>query len=119
MNAKNYIEYKTLQRKLKKNLDLDRRLFLAGVADHLTEDEKSNFNLVLSKMEQLSNNIKVEEDKLRKPTHKLRKQIFEAFLSYHSNTSFVHMRSQTKMDCLMFFHSGTIFRFKVDLYHSF
>ena len=34
---------------------------LAGVAEHLTEEERSNINVTLSKKDQLSNNIKVEE----------------------------------------------------------
>ena len=52
-----------LAKKLKK-LGSRQETVLAGVADHLTEDEKTNVNLVLSKVEQLSNNIKVEEDRL-------------------------------------------------------
>ena len=71
-----------LAKKLKK-LGSRQETVLAGVADHLTEDEKSNINLVLSKIQQLSNNIPVREQILR-------------LSSYHSNTSFVRMRSQTK-----------------------
>ena len=82
-----------LGKKLKK-LGSRQETVLAGVADHLTEDEKSNFNLVLSKMEQLSNNIKIEEDKLPNQ-HSSEKQVLR-LSSNHSNTSFVHMRSQTK-----------------------
>ena len=82
-----------LAKKLKK-VGSRQETVLAGVADHLTEDEKSNVNLVLRKMEQLSNNIKVEEDKLPNQ-HTSEKKILR-LSSYHSNTSFVHMRSQTK-----------------------
>ena len=70
-----------LAKKLKK-LGSQQVTVLAGVADHLTEEEKSNFNLVLSKMEQLSNNIKVEEDKLPNQ-HTSEKTNFEAlFISF-------------------------------------
>ena len=51
-----------LAKKLRK-LGSGQETVLAGVADHLTEEEKKNNNLTLSKMDQLSNIIKVEEDK--------------------------------------------------------
>ena len=51
-----------LAKKLKK-LGSRQETVLVGVADHLTEEEKENFNLTPSKMDQLSNNIRVEEDK--------------------------------------------------------
>ena len=51
-----------LAKKLRK-LGSGQETVLAGVADNLTEEEKTNINLTLSKMDQLSNNIKVEEDK--------------------------------------------------------
>ena len=51
-----------LAKKLKK-LGPRQETVLAAVADHLTEEEKTNFKLTLSKMNQLSNNIRVEEDK--------------------------------------------------------
>ena len=89
---------------------------MAGVADHLTEDEKSNFNLVLSKMEQLSNNIKVEEDKLSNQ-HTSEKTNFEAFLILFKHELRAYEESD-KIDCLMF-STVDYFRFKVDLYHSF
>ena len=68
MNAK-FTSNINLAKKLKK-LGSRQETVLAGVADHLTEEEKTNINLTLSKMDQLSNNIKVEEDK--PPTKKLR-----------------------------------------------
>ena len=92
-----------------KNLGSRQETVLAGAADHLMEDEKSNFNLVLSKMEQLSNNIKVEEDKLPNQ-HKSEKTNFEALFRAYEESD--------KMDCLMF-STVDCFRFKVDLYHSF
>ena len=51
-----------LAKKLKK-LGSRQETVLAGVADQLTEEEKTNINLTLSKMDQLLNNIRVEEDK--------------------------------------------------------
>ena len=93
----------TMNAKITSNINLAKKLkklgsrqetVLAGVADQLTEEEKTNINLTLSKMDQLSNNIRVEEDKppnqntTEKPTLRLS--------SYHSKTTFVHMRSQTK-----------------------
>ena len=104
-----------LAKKLKK-LGSRQETVLAGVADHLTEDEKSNFNLVLSKMEQLSNNIKVEEDKLPNP-HTSEKTNFEAFFISFKHELRAYEESD-KMDCLMF-STVDYFRFKVDLYHSF
>ena len=74
-----------LAKKLKK-LESRQETVLAGVADHLTEDEKSNFNLVFCINTQV------------------RKQILR-LSSYHSNTSFAHMRSQTKWTFDVF-HSG-------------
>ena len=104
-----------LAKKLKK-LGSRQEIVLAGVADHLTEDEKSNFNLVLSKMEQLSNNIKVEEDKLPN-LHTSEKTNFEAFFISFKHELRAYEESD-KMDCLMF-STVDYFRFKVDLYHSF
>ena len=88
-----------LAKKLKK-LGSRQETDLAGVADHLTEDEKSNFNLVLSKMEQLSNNIKVEEDKLPNQ-HTREKTNFEAFFISFKHELRAYEESD-KMDCLMF-----------------
>ena len=42
-----------------KKLGSRQETVLAGVADHLTEEEKSNINITLGKMDRLSNNIKV------------------------------------------------------------
>ena len=50
-----------LAKKLKK-LGSRQETLLAGVAEHLTEEEKSNINLTLSKSDQLSKNIQVEKD---------------------------------------------------------
>ena len=61
MNAKVTSNLK-LAKKLKK-LGSRQETVMAGVADHLTEEEKININLTLSKMDQLSNNIRVKEDK--------------------------------------------------------
>ena len=47
-------------KKLKK-LGSRQKTVLAAVADHLIEEEKSNIKLTLSKMDQFSNYIKVEE----------------------------------------------------------
>ena len=104
-----------LVKKLKK-LGSRQETVLAGVADHLTEDEKSNINLVLSKIEQLSNNIKVEEDKLPNQ-HTSEKANFEAFFISFKHEIRAYEESD-KMDCLMF-STVDYFRFKVDLYHSF
>ena len=51
-----------LAKKLKK-LGSRQETVLAGVADHLTEEEKTKINLTLNKMDQLSNNIRAEKDK--------------------------------------------------------
>ena len=62
----------TMNAKITSNINLAKKLetlgsrqdtVLAGVADHLTEDEKTKINLTLNKIDQLSNNIRVEEDK--------------------------------------------------------
>ena len=67
-------------------------------------------------MDQLSNNIKVEEDK-RPNQHTVEKTNFEAFF-----ISFKHelpaYEESDKMDCLMI-STVEYFRFKMDLYHSF
>ena len=104
-----------LAKKLKK-LGSRQETVLAGVADHLTEDEKSNFNLVLTKMLQLSNNIKVEEDKLPSQ-HTSEKTNFGAFFISFKQELRAYEESD-KMDCLMF-STVDYFRLKVDLYHSF
>ena len=85
-----------LAKKLKKRGSRQETV-LAGVADQLTEEEKTNINLTLSKMDQLSNNIRVEEDKSpnQNTTEKQRNQILR-LSSYRSRMIFVHMRSQRK-----------------------
>ena len=113
MNAK-IIWNINLAKKLKK-IGSRQETVLAGVADHLTEDEKSNFKLVLSKMEQLSNNIKVEEDKLPNQ-HTSEKTNFEAFFISFKHEVRAYEESD-KMDCLMF-STVDYFRFKLDVYHS-
>ena len=104
-----------LAKKLKK-LGSRQETVLAGVADHLTEEEKANFNLTLNKMDQLSNNIKVEEDKL--PNQNItEKPNVEAFFISFNNDLPAYEESEI-MDCLMF-SSVEYFRFKADLYQSF
>ena len=98
MNAK-ITSNKNLAKKLKK-LGFRQETVLAGVADHLTEDEKSNINHVLSKMEQLSINIKVEEDKPPNQ-HTSEKTNFEAFFISFKHELCAYEESD-KMDCLMF-----------------
>ena len=73
---------------------------MAGIADHLTEEEKKNINVTLSKMDQLTNNIRVEEDK---PTNQntTEKPNFEAFFISFKNELRAYEESD-KMDCLMF-----------------
>ena len=104
-----------LAKKLKK-LRSRQETVLASVAEHLTEEENSNFNLALSKIDQLYNNIKVEEDT---PSHQntREKPNFEAlFISFkHQLCAY---EESDKMDCLMF-STAEYFRFKKDLYHSF
>ena len=104
-----------LAKKLKK-LGSRQEFVLAGVADHLTEDEKSNINIVLSKTEQIFNNIKVEEDKLPNQ-HTSENTNFEAFFISFKHELRAYEESD-KMDCLMF-STVDYFRFQVNLYHSF
>ena len=111
--------------KITSNINLTKRLqklrsrqetVLAGVADHLTEEEKTTINLILSKRDQLSNNIKVEEEK---PPNQntTEKANFEAFFISFGNELRAYEDSD-KMDCLMF-STVEYFRFKTDLYHNF
>ena len=104
-----------LAKKLKK-LGSGQETVLAGVADQLTEEEKTNINLTLSKMDQLSNNIRVEEDK---PPNQntTEKPNFEAFFITFKNDLRAYEESE-KMDCSMF-STVEYFRFKTDLYLSF
>ena len=89
---------------------------LAGVADLLTEKEKTNINLTLNKTDQFSNHIRVEEDK---PPNQntTQKPNFEAFFISFENDLRAYEQSD-KMDCLMF-STVEYFRFKTDLYQSF
>ena len=104
-----------LAKKLKK-LGSRQETVLAGVADQLTEEEKTNMNLTLSKMDQLSNNIRVEEDK---PPNQIttEKPIFEAFFVSFKNDLRAYEESD-KMDCLMV-STVEYFRFKTYLCQSF
>ena len=106
---------KNLAKKLKK-LGSRQETVLAGVANHFTEEEKTNINLTPSKMVQLSNNIKVEEDK---PPNQNTTETpnFEAFFISFKNELRAYEESD-RMDCLMF-SEVEFFRFKTDLYHSF
>ena len=104
-----------IAKKLKK-LKSRRETVLSGVADHLTEEEKSNIILALSKMDQLSNNIKVEDDKPPNQ-HTVEKTNFEAFFKSFKHEVRAYEESR-KMDCLMF-STLEYFRFKKHLYHSF
>ena len=104
-----------LAKKLKK-LEFRQETLLAGVAGHLTEEEKTNIKLTLSKMDQLSNNIKVEEDK---PPNQNTTELpnFEAFFVSLKN-EFRAYEESDRMDCSMF-STVEYFRFKTDLYHNF
>ena len=77
-STKNLLDYlvptqNTMNARITSNINLAKKLkklgsrqetVLAGVADHLTEEEKANINLTLNKIDQLStDNIRVEEDK--------------------------------------------------------
>ena len=104
-----------LAKKLKK-LGSRQETVLAGVADHLTEEEKTKNNLTLSKMDQLSNNIRVEEDKPHSQ-NTTEKPNFEAFFISLKNDLRAYEESD-KMDCLMF-STMEYFRFKTNLYQSF
>ena len=114
MNAKSTSNI-NLAKKLKK-LWSRQETVLAGIADNLTEEEKSNINLTLSKKDQLSNTIKVEEDKTPNQ-HTTEKTNFEAFFISFKHELRAYQESD-KMDCLMF-STVEYFRFKTDLYHSF
>ena len=108
--------------KVSSNINIEKKLKTlgsrqeTGVANQLTEEEKTNLNLTLSKMDQLSNNIKVEEDK---PPNQntTEKPNFEAFFISFKNELRAYEKSD-KMDCSMF-STVEFFLFKTDLYHSF
>ena len=106
---------RNLAKKLKK-LGSPQETVLAGEADHLTEEEKININPTLSKMDQLSNNITLKEDK---PPNQntTEKPNFEAFFKLFKNDLRAYEESD-KTDCLMF-STVEYFRFKTDLYQSF
>ena len=105
----------TLAKKLKK-LGSRQQTVLAGVADHLTDEEKTNINLTLNKIHLLSNNIRVEEEKTPNQ-NTTEKPNFEAFFISFRNDLRAYDESD-KMDCLMF-STVEYFRFKRDLYQSF
>ena len=114
MNAK-FTWNMNLAKKLKK-LGSRQETVLAGVAKHLTEEQKSNIDLTLSKMDQLSNNIKVEEDT---PSHQNteEKPTFEVFFISFQHELRAYDESD-KVDCLMF-SIAEYFWLKMDLYHNF
>ena len=100
----------TMNTKITSNINLAKKLkklgsrqetVFDGVADHFTEEEKTNINLTLSKMDQLSNNIRVEEDK---PPNQIttKKPNFEAFFISFKNDLRLYEESD-KMDCLLLF----------------
>ena len=104
-----------LAKKLKQ-LGFRQETVWAGVADHLTEEEKTKINFTLSKMDQLSNNNRVEEDKPPK-RNTTENPIFEAlFISFRNDLR--AYEESDKMDCLMF-STVKYFRLKTDLYQSF
>ena len=113
MNPKNTANI-NLAKKLMKH-GYRQEVVLAGVAEHLTEEEKSYINLTQSKMDQLSNNVKFEEDT---PYHQKTKDksIFEAFFTLFKH-ELCPCEESDKMDCLMF-SSVENFRFETDLYNS-
>ena len=88
-----------LAKKLKK-LGSRQETLLAGVADHLTEDEETNINITPNKIHQLSNNIRVKEDKPPKQ-NTTEKPNFEAFFLSFKNDLRAFEESD-KIDCLMF-----------------
>ena len=116
---------KTMNAKITSNINLAKKLkklgsrqktVLAGIADHLTEEKKTNINFTLSQMDQLSNKIRVEEDK---PPNQntTEKPKFEAFFISFKNDLRAYEESD-KMDCLML-STMEFFRFKTDLYQRF
>ena len=112
----------TMNAKITSNINLAKKLgsrqetVLAGVADHVTEEEMTYTNLTLNTINQLSNNIRVEEDK--PPNQNITvKPNFEAFSISFKNDLRANEESD-KMDCLMF-STLEYFRFKTDLYQSF
>ena len=115
----------TMNAKITSNINLVKKLkklgsrqetVLAGVADRLTEEERTNINLTLSKTDHLSTNIKIEEDKLpnRNTTEKTN---FEAFFISFKNELRAYEASD-KMNFLMF-STVEYFRFTTEIYHSF
>ena len=100
----------------KKKLRSRQEVVLAGVADQRTEEEKVSITIALGKMDQLSNNIKIEDDK---PTNQTTSGAanFEVFFSTFKNDLRAYEESD-RMDSLMF-SSGEYFQFKTSLYDSF
>ena len=98
-----------------KKLGSRQQTVFAGVADHLTEEEKTNNSLTLNKMDQPSNNIKVEDKTPKQNTSE--KPNFEAFFISFKNELRAYEESD-KTDCLMF-STVEYFQFRTDLYHSF
>ena len=88
------------------------------MVDQLTEEEKANITIALDpgKMDQLSNQIKIEDDK---PTNQTTSDTpnFEAFFSAFKNELRAFEESDRK-DSLMF-SSVEYFQFKTSLYDSF
>ena len=114
MNAKNMSNI-NLAKKLKK-LGSRQETVLAGVADDLTEEEKTNINLTLSKLDQLSNNIRVEEDKPPNQNTTEKPNFEASFISFKNDLR--AYEESDKMDCLIF-STREYFWFKTDLYQSF
>ena len=104
-----------LAKKIKK-LGSRQETDLVGIAECLTKEEKSNIILTIGKMEQLSNNIKIEEDKASNQ-HTAEKTKFEVFL-ISLKLKLRANEESGKMDGLMF-STVEYFRFKTELYHSF
>ena len=113
MNAK-FTSNINLANKLKK-LGSRQETVLAGVADHLTEEGRTNINLTLSKMDQLSNNIRAKDKPPNQNTAD--KPNFAAFFISFKNDLHAYEESD-KMDCVMF-STVKYFRFKTDLSQSF
>ena len=95
----NLITNINLAKKIKK-LGSCQEAVLAGVADQLTEKEKANITIALGKMDQLSNNIKIEDDE---PTNQTTSGApnFEPFFSTFKNDLRAYEESY-RMESLMF-----------------
>ena len=104
-----------LAKKIKK-LGSRQEAVLAGVADQLTEEDKANITIALGKVDQLSINIKIGDDK---PTNQTTSGTpnFEAFFPTFKNDLRAYEESD-RMDSLMF-SSVEYFQFETRLYDSF